>query len=157
MKLTKIVYVGLKEQKGDNVAGTGLVWKRGEIHEVEDEAKAAKLLAHPLIWQDADSKYELLPEPALVKPEPRVSIIPTGEVSPFWEPIVIPVPADVFARLQKKELVSIFMTSEDADVFAEWKIEHTKKVENPGPKKTGPTPQAKETKAGLEHNPKKAA
>jgi hypothetical protein len=151
---TKIVYVGLKEQKADNVAGTGLIWKRGEIHEVDDEAKAAKLLAHPLIWQDASKKYELLPEPAVVKPEPRVSIIPNGEVSPYWEPIVIPVPSEVFTRLQKKELVSVFMTPEDADAYAEWKL-HTPQPDNTVPKQTGPAVDKrskayKDSLAGLE-------
>ena len=153
----KIVYVGLKEQKADNIAGTGLVWTRGEVHEIDDEAKAAKLLAHPLIWQDASQKYELIPEPAVVKPEPRISIIPANQDSPYWDPIVSVVPADTFARIQKKELVTVFMTAEDADAFADWKLNMVAKLENTAPAKTGPKPQAKETKPGLEANPKKAA
>lgn len=139
----RIVYRGVKEQKGDNVAGTGLVWTRGQIHEVEDEEKAAKLLAHPLIWADASQKYELVPEPVVVKPEPRVSFTPADAKDAFWDPIVIPIPAEVFARLQKKELVSTFMTPDDADAFAAWKLTQAKAVEaaaDTAPKKTGPTP-----------------
>ena len=152
----RIVYIGLKPLKADNVAGTGLVWKRGEVHEVEEEEKAAKLLAHPLIWQDASQKYELVPEPSVVKPEPRVSIIPQDNVPPYWEPFVIPVAGEVFTRLQKKELVAVFMTEADADAFAEWKLDRDTKPD-PAPRNTGPKPQEKETKAGLERNPKKAA
>lgn len=137
----KIVYVGLKEQKGDNVAGTGLVWTRGQIHEVEDEDKAAKLLAHPLIWADASQNYELVPQPKAVKPEPRVSFVPSDATGPYWDPIVIPIPAEVFARLQKKELVSTFMTPADADAFAAWKLDQAKADDataDVAPKNTGP-------------------
>lgn len=132
----KIVYVGLKPLKTDGVAGTGLTWTRGEVHDVEDEVKAAKLLEHPLIWKDASKEFELMPEPKAVPPEPRVSIIPSGEVSPYWEPVVIPVPAEVFAQLQKKELLAVFMSESDADAFAEWKI----KNEDTAPRNTGPLP-----------------
>ena len=135
----RIVYVGLKEFKADNVGGTGLTWKRGEVHEVEEEEKAAKLLAHPLIWQDADSKYELLPEPVVVPPEPRLSFMPADAQSPYWEPIVMTVPTDVFTKIQKKELVAVFMTSDDADLFSEWKLERENQRDL-SPKNTGPTP-----------------
>jgi hypothetical protein len=136
--MMRIVYVGFKEMKADNVAGTGLVWSRGEIHEVEEEAKVAKLLAHPLIWRDADQPYELMPVPVAVKPEPRVSIIPVDNQAPYWEPIVQTVPGDVFDRLQKKELVSVFMTAEDADAFADWKLKQEKALSDTAPKNTGP-------------------
>ena len=160
MKPFKIVYVGLKEMKADNVAGTGLVWVRGQVHEVENEEQAAKLLAHPLIWQDADTKYELVPEPAVVKPEPRVSFVPADADTPYWEPIVIPIPSEVFNRLQKKELVSTFMTPADADAFASWKLQANEAASDTAPKKTGPRLQEKETKPGLDSAakpPKKAA
>lgn len=138
----RIVYVGLKDLKADNVAGTGLVWTRGQIHEVEDAAKAAKLLEHKLIWQDADSKYELVPEPKAVPPAPRVSIIPKDAVSPYWEPVVMAVPEEVFAGLQKKELVAVFMTEVDADKFADWKIEQDNGTDT-SPKNTGPKAEKK--------------
>ncbi len=138
--MKKIVYVGLKDQKGDNVAGTGLVWTRGQIHEVEDDAKAIKLLAHKLIWQDADGKYELVPGPKVVPPEPRVNIIQSGDVSPYWEPVVIPIAAEDFTRLQKKELVAVFMTNEDADAYADWKLERDTRPDDTTPRNTGPTP-----------------
>lgn len=134
----QIVYIGLKEQKGDNVAGTGLVWTRGQIHEIEDEEKAAKLLAHPLIWADASQKYELVPEPTVVKPEPRVSFVPADSKNAFWDPIVIPIDAEVFTKLQTKELVSVFMSPDDADTFAIWKMEQQDQApKNTGPKATG--------------------
>ena len=168
MKPIRIVYVGLKEMKADNVAGTGLVWTRGEIHEIEDEAKAAKLLAHPLIWQDADTKYELVPEPAVVKPEPRVNFVPSDSDTPYWEPIVITIPSEVFNRLQKKELVSTFMTPADADAYASWKLAQQSGVDT-SPRETGPSIDASKmdkrskeykewvSRQGLEAGPKKAA
>lgn len=153
----KIAYIGLKEVKADNVAATGFTWIRGEVHDVADAVKAAKLLEHPLIWADATGKSDIeiaammVPAPRALDPVPRLSIIPADEVSPFWEPVIIPVPGDVFTRLQAKELLAVFMTSEDADAYAEWKLER-----DTAPKETGPEPQAKETKAGLESR-KKAA
>lgn len=151
----KIVYRGLKEIKADNVAGTGLTWTRAQVHEVEDPVKAAKLLEHPLIWADADGKYELVKAPEVVPPEPRVSIIPLESTSPYWEPVVITVPPDVFERLQKKEIVAVFATPDDADAFADWKLDRDTKPE--APKNTGPKPQDKETKLGLDSAKKKAA
>ena len=150
----KIIYVGLKQQKADNVAGTGLVWTRGQIHEVEDAVKAAKLLEHPLIWQDADSKYEMVPEPKAVAPSPRVSIIPQDSVSPYWEPVVMTVPEAVFVGVQKKELVAVFMTNADADRFADWKLEQDKGIDT-SPKITGP--KAEKKTLGLPNREQKQA
>jgi hypothetical protein len=119
----KIVYIGSKPNKADNVAKTGLVWTPGEVQEVADEKMAAKLLEHPTIWADASKPYSmhkpmaLAPEP----PEPKVMLHPDEPVSGFWDPITIPVPADIFARLQSKELVALFVTEADADAFAEFK------------------------------------
>jgi poly-gamma-glutamate capsule biosynthesis protein CapA/YwtB (metallophosphatase superfamily) len=49
--MKKIRYIGNKEFKPDNVAGTGLVWNgKGSIHEVPDAA-VAKLLVHSGIWE----------------------------------------------------------------------------------------------------------
>lgn len=134
----KIVYVGTKPQKGDNVAQTGLVWTRGQIHEVADEKKAAKLLEHPLSWADAEKDYNLVPELKAVDPTPRVNVIPANAVSPFWEPVVVTVPEDVFIGMRDKKLVAVFMTSEDADAFAEWKLERDTRPEDTSPKNTGP-------------------
>jgi hypothetical protein len=46
----KIKYVGRKDSRDDNVASTGLVWKKGQVHEVSPN-KAALLLLHPDIWK----------------------------------------------------------------------------------------------------------
>ena len=97
-----------------------------------DEKKVALLLKHPLIWQDADKPYELLPELKAVIPEPRVSFIPQGET--FYEPVVIPVPGEVFKKLLVKELLAVFMTNEDADAFSRWKLG----PDDLTPKNTGP-------------------
>jgi hypothetical protein len=56
--MARIVYIGNKEVKGDNVAQTGLTWTKGQVHEVSDEKKVAKLLEHNLIWRDATNKSE---------------------------------------------------------------------------------------------------
>ena len=149
----KIAYIGIKEIKGDNIAGTGLVWTRGQVHEVLDEKKCALLTKHPLIWADVTGKSAeeieamLVKAPAAVEPEPRVNIIPSGDgTSPYWEPVVIPVPPEVFKGVQEKTLVTLFMTEADADAFAIWK----KGQEDTSPKQTGPKARPKETKAGLD-------
>ena len=132
--MTRIVYIGKKEFKADSVAKTGLTWTRGEIHEVEDEAKAAKLLEHSQVWADADTDYKLAEIPAAEKPEPKptVLIVPQGgeNVSPYWEPVTIVVPAEVFKSLQDKEFVAVFMKPEDADGFQAYK-ENMKKQSGP--------------------------
>lgn len=144
----RIVYVGLKEMKADNVAGTGLTWKRGEVQEVADEKKAAKLLEHPLIWKNADEAFELLEEPKVVPAEPRVSLIPKEARQNYTEPIIIPVPAEVFDRVQQKELIAVFMTIQEADQFSEWKDQK----DNTAPANTGPRvdKRTREYKQGLE-------
>jgi hypothetical protein len=150
--MRKIVYIGTKEQKGDNVAQTGLVWTRGQIHEVLDDKKADKLLEHPHVWADAESKYEMVPEMALVPkeaPAPKVSLIVEGQ--PLLD-YTLSVDADVVTQLNAGTLIAVFMSPVDADDFDAWK-----KLEAfTAPKKTGPRPQDKETKAGLDHG-KKAA
>lgn len=171
--MKKVVYVGTKEIKADNISGTptspgtGLVWTRGQVHEIQDEKKADRLLEHPLVWRDASNLSDadiaalLLPELKAVPPEPRVSFIPETSATPYLEPAVVVVPEDVLKKLQAKELVPVFMTDADADAFAEWKLERDTRPSAPA--KTGPKAQAKETKpgtdskAGLEASAKKAA
>lgn len=153
----KIVYVGTKESKGDNIAATGLVWARGQIHEVEDEVKCAKLLEHPLIWRNADEQYELMPELKAVTPVPVVKIIPDA-TDPFVDPFIAAVPVDVVKKLHAKELIPVFMSSADADAFAEWKLERDTRPDE-APRETGPAVErvdkrTKEYKQGL--NPKAA-
>lgn len=129
----RIVYIGRKEQKGDNVAGTGLVWASGQIHDVPDEKKAAKLLEHKHVWADADKPYQLAPElhavPAGI--EPRVEVAPTGGEfeTPIWEPLKFTVDKDIFARLRAEEIVPVFMSPADADAFGEWKRREAAKAE----------------------------
>lgn len=49
----RIQYIGLKDQKTDNVAGSGVVWNGpNDIQEVPD-AFASKLLAHHGVWVKA--------------------------------------------------------------------------------------------------------
>jgi hypothetical protein len=146
-----IVYRGLKEVKGDNVAGTGLTWKRGEIHEINDEAKAAKLLEHPLIWADADKQYEMIPEPKVIPPSPRVQFAPVKSDTPFWDPVILTTSPETFEKLQKKELVAVFVGAEDVDAFEDWKLERaTRPADLTVPRETGPTPKSKDTKPGLD-------
>ena len=112
--MKRVVYVGMKALKGDNVAKTGLTWKRGEILEVEDE-KAAKLFEHADIWRNADEKYELL-DPAEVKaPVPSVSITVPGAK------FDIPQSAEVVSMIARGEMVAVFMTPADEKAFDEWK------------------------------------
>lgn len=146
--MIKVVYVGLKEVKSDNVAQTGLIWTRGQVHEIADDAKAAKLLEHPLIWKDASKAYEMLKEFTPVDPSPRINVIPDGMPTEgvYWDPFVIPVPAAVFDGVRNGSLQAVFMAPADADAYAAWK-ELDKET---APAKTGPTAQDKETRPGLE-------
>lgn len=134
--MRKIVYLGHKDRKFDNIAQTGLAWARGEILEVADDKKAEKLLEHADIWADAEKPFQLRPVLAVVAPglEPRVEILPQGGefVSATWEPIKLTVPADVFKRLQDKEYVALFVKPEDADAFSAWKNEKDTKADAKG-------------------------
>ena len=74
--MTKIRYIGAKPVKHDNVADTGLSWHgAGDVQEVVDPAKAAKLLAHSLIWEEAGEQ----PKP---KADPDASKTSTQDVDP---------------------------------------------------------------------------
>ena len=46
----RIKYIGGKASKEDNVAGTGLRWAQGQVHEVENVEACGKLLKHPDVW-----------------------------------------------------------------------------------------------------------
>lgn len=119
----KIVYVGRKSQKGDNVAQTGLIWTPGQIHDVSDEKKALKLLEHKLVWADADKPYDMVPELVAISQGgfPMIEIIPAGETGPVWEPVKLTVDKDVFEKVRAEELLVLFVTPENADAFAKWK------------------------------------
>lgn len=54
-----IEYIGNKERKEDNVAGTGLVWEgNGDRHEVSNKKQAALLLAHEFVWAEVPKSDE---------------------------------------------------------------------------------------------------
>lgn len=145
----KVLYIGHKSIKTDNIAATGLTWQRGEVHEVADEKKAAKLIEHKTIWADATGKSDveiadmLLPALKAVAPEPVVRVIPEGDA--FMDAFVMVVPVEILRELHSKNLTAVFMKPVDADAFAEWKLER-----DTAPKNTGPKVQARDTKAGLE-------
>ena len=126
--MKRVVYIGTKPLKADNVAKTGITWARGEVQEIENEEQAMKLLEHPHVWADADKDYKLIDiEPTeQVAPEPRVMIVPQGgtEVSPYWDPVTIVVPPEIFTSLQEKETIAVFMKPAEADAYQAWKAEH---------------------------------
>lgn len=69
--MAKIEYVGKKDQKTDNVAGTETVWNgAGDVHEVSDPIAVEKLLAHPDVWRLAAGEPKR--EPKKAKPVGRV-------------------------------------------------------------------------------------
>jgi len=76
--MKNIRYIGKKDERTDNVAGTGLVWNgQGDVQTVSDAA-AAKLLAHPDIWEDAgDAPVDEKP-----KAEKPVADKPADEPTP---------------------------------------------------------------------------
>ena len=160
--MRKIVYLGSKEVKADNIAGTGLVWTRGAIKEVEDDVKAELLLKHAGVWADAAKPYTLAPLIALAEPvqapiadpELKVEFVPNavGIDGPSFKPVTIVVTPEEFQKLRDKEWIAVFMSPTQADAYELWR----KMEEDTSPQRTGPKPQDKETKAGLD-SPKKAA
>lgn len=57
----RIAYIGTKPNKADNVAGTGLSWTPGQVHEVENPEACKKLLAHSCVWV-LDNSADLIAE-----------------------------------------------------------------------------------------------
>lgn len=50
--MAKIIYVGKKPMKTDNVAGTDTVWNgHGDVQDVADSLAVEKLIAHSDIWR----------------------------------------------------------------------------------------------------------
>lgn len=140
----KIAYIGTKELKADNVAKTGLVWEPGQALEVKDVEAAKKLLEHPTIWIDTTGKSqaqieELIPKLSLVASEPRVSFVPVEQENKHFDPIVWPIPTEIYQQIKDGKLNAIFMTSEDADAFTEWKMKAIS--QDTAPVKSGPKPQ----------------
>lgn len=65
--MTKILYVGNKPMKADNVAGTGIVWNGpGDVQEVGSESAVKRLLLYPDVWKVAVEK----PQAAQFTPPP---------------------------------------------------------------------------------------
>ena len=124
--MRKVVYVGGKPVKADNVAGTGLTWARGEIHDIVDDKAADKLLEHKGVWADANYDYKLA-EPEAVKTTsvPRLNIVPQDSKDLHWEPITIAVPEEVFSALQSKEIITVFIKPDEADAYSAWKAEQS--------------------------------
>ena len=57
--MTKLRYIGNKEEKTDPVAKTGVIWRgNGDVQDVSKEA-AAKLLVHTGIWELASPKEKV--------------------------------------------------------------------------------------------------
>lgn len=51
--LVPVQYVGKKQEKTDDIAGTGLVWTPNQVHYVPPLV-AQKLFKHPDVWAEAD-------------------------------------------------------------------------------------------------------
>ena len=113
--MAKVVYIGLKQHKADNVAETGLTWERGQIHEVADEKKAALLLAHKGIWANADEPYKVLEAEDVKPPAPVVTVTVPGARFEIGQP------AEVVAGIARGEYVAVFMTPKEKQAFEEFK------------------------------------
>lgn len=78
--MAKIEYIGKKDQKTDNVAGTETVWNgTGDVQEVSDPIAVEKMLAHPDVW--ALAQGEPRREPKKAKPVGRVITNPPSRVA----------------------------------------------------------------------------
>lgn len=89
--MRRVMYIGSKPSKPDNIAGTGLNWTPGQIHEMTDDAKALKLLQHSAVWVDAD-KWD--------------GQLPTGPAAndllglPRDQTVMVVVPRDMFDKVK---------------------------------------------------------
>lgn len=157
--MRKVAYIGLKATKSDNVAGTGLTWERGQVHTVEDDAKAAKLLEHKNVWVDGadETNIILLQPPKTVEAPPMIGFT-TGNIA--HPPIMRTIEPEVYEKLQKGDLVEVFMTPADFDQFSAWRLAGSSMA----PRETGPAVDPNRERAtlrlpqkGLEQAGKKTA
>ena len=90
MKTQSIVYIGKKEQKYDNVAGTGVYWMGyGDEHEVPHTA-AVKLLRHPDVWT-TKSNFEAMEREREDQADLQSSAYQIGSEVPGWpKPLASP-------------------------------------------------------------------
>lgn len=88
-----IQYIGHKEAKPDNVAGTGLVWEgNGDCHLVSDKV-AAKLLKHPDVWAEVEEPKTAAPGlQSAAKVQPVAPSEPVKQEPPAHVPQVDPKP-----------------------------------------------------------------
>ena len=114
----KVVYIGLKPQKGDNVAGTQLVWAPGQVHEIADEKIAAKLVEHADIWADAAKPYKLLEQG-----DPSRAPLPSVTITVPGAKFIVEEPPEVLSGIAQGALIAVFMTKEDRALFEEWKLD----------------------------------
>lgn len=74
--MARIRYIGKKDQKPDNVAGTGAVWiGKGDVQTVPDEA-VSTLLRHRDVWELVEEK------PAAVAPQGGLADVTGGTSEP---------------------------------------------------------------------------
>lgn len=79
-----IEYIGRKDRKEDNIAGTSTVWLgHGDVQEVADEGAARRLLAYDTVWRRAgvDAGLGSVAKPATESPVGES--IPADEVPRF--------------------------------------------------------------------------
>ena len=82
---------------------------------------------------------------------PAAKFVPTsGE---YKNPVVVEVTPEEFQKLRDKQWIAVFMSPTQADSYELWKLME----EDKAPKNTGPKPQDKETKLGLDSAKKAAA
>ncbi len=82
--MIEIQYIGNKKLKRDTVAGTGMVWRPGQVLPVDDKA-AVQLLQFPSIWAEPVAEEEVSENQGdLLAPEPEPE--PEPEPGPGPEP-----------------------------------------------------------------------
>ena len=98
-----IQYVGAKAQRDDSIAGTGLVWRRGEVLPVP-QAAAVKLLAHPDVWARADGAEVEIDDPAVEakKPQDPLDDINTAVVGTMDKPALARLAAEYSLVLDRR-------------------------------------------------------
>lgn len=73
--VAKIMYVGKKPMKTDNVAGTDTVWNgKGDVQEVSDPAAVEKMVAHADVWRVVPDKPGEKPKAEKAKPKAKSKV-----------------------------------------------------------------------------------
>lgn len=109
----RIKYVGNKPSKEDNVAGTGLRWTPGQVHEVASLEACAKLVVHSGVWViDQETPAPCAPPP----PAPAPALEQAPEARQEADHKAAPTPAAAPAELAEPNQTGLSSVKSPAEM-----------------------------------------